>query len=236
MRGGAADLPGRHVARLQRDGALLGWAPPEADRILEAFRRLGEAVFGEGEGIIRVELRPDDAGRASVIARARSLGDEAPCWRGTLAPFVHPGRGAHPGVKHTEHPIWSRGRAHAADLGLDEALLCDEKRQLVEGARSALIVVLGDGTVAFADPALGGVASIGLAVLLEHASGLVARRIPVDAVQGAREVIAVNAVRGVRPIVAIDGREVGEGGPGPTAHRLAAAFDRAVQEESRSAR
>jgi branched-subunit amino acid aminotransferase/4-amino-4-deoxychorismate lyase len=239
VRWGEADFPARHIARLQRDAALIGSEPPEVDRILEAFSVLGRAVFGEGqetEGVIRLELRPDEVGRSMLIARARPLGADAPIWRGTLAPFVHPGGGAHPGVKHTERPVWTRGRAHATDLGLDEALLCDETDQLVEGARSALIVDLGDGALAFPDPALGGVASIGLAVLREHAGGLEPRCIPVGALREAREVIAVNAVRGVRPIVAIDGTDVGDGRAGPAARRLASAFDAALQEESRSSR
>ncbi len=236
VRDGVADFVERHIARLHRDCARVGLTAPDADRVVEVFRTLGRAAFAAGEGVIRLELRPRPAGDTVSIAIPRPLGDDAPIWRATLAPFNHPGPGQHPGVKLTDHAIWARARAHALDRALDEALLGDEGGQLVEGARSATLVVRSDGSLAFPDPDLGGVASIGLAVLSDHAQGLEARRIAVGSLRGAREVIAVNSVRGVRPIVSIDGFAVGDGRPGPVARRLAAVFDAAVQEESRSSR
>lgn len=232
------DFPLRHVERLQRDAPRLGLAAPEAERILEAFARLGRRAFGDREGIVRLELRPADAntGRAHLIGRARDLGDSPAAWRAIVAPFPHPGGGSHAGIKLTEHPCWTRGRASATEHGVDEALLADRAARLVEGARSALLVVDAAGAIAYPDADLGGVASIGLAVLIDRVPELTPRPIPVDSLRWAREVIAVNAVRGVRAVVAIDGRRVGDGGPGPVARRLAALFDAAIQAESRSAR
>jgi len=230
------DFPRRHVDRLQRDAPRLGLAAPEAEQILEAFRRLGRAVFADREGIVRLDVRPAPDGRARLVGRARGLGDTPAAWRAVVAPFVHSGCGAHAGIKLTEHACWSRGRAHATEHGVDEVLLADGAGDLVEGARSALLVVDEAGTLAYPDPALGGVASIGLAVLTDRVPELAACRIPVGSLSAAREVMAVNAVRGVRAVVAVDGRAVADGAPGPVARRLAAIFDAAIQEESRSAR
>jgi D-alanine transaminase len=236
VRDGVPDFARRHVDRLQRDAPRLGLAAPEADQILEAFHQLGRAVFADREGIVRLEVRPATDGRPHLIGRARGFGDSPAVWRAVIAPFVHPGPGTRSGIKLTEHPCWARGRAHATEHGVDEVGLADADGHLVEGARSALLIVDAAGTVSYPDPALGGVASIGLAVLTDRIPELAARRIPVGSLPGAREVLAVNAVRGVCAVLAVDDREVADGTPGPVARRLAAVFDAAIQEESRSAR
>jgi branched-subunit amino acid aminotransferase/4-amino-4-deoxychorismate lyase len=236
VRGGEATFRDRHVARLQRDARALGLPLPDAEAIARAFRALGRAVFGGGEGIVRLEASVTADGRGVLLASARPFDEGPAAWRVATAPFPHPGPAEAPGAKLSERPAWSRARALARDTGVDDVLMFDAAGRLVEGGRTNLVVVDAGGRAGYPAPALGAVAGLGLGVLLDAALGLAPTELDRTGLARAREVAAVNAVRGVRPIVAIDGVAVGDGRPGPRAAEWAAAFEAALQAGSRSAR
>jgi len=237
---GLATFAERHVARLRRDAAALDLAPPDADAVVGAFRTLGRAVFGEAVGVVRLQVVPGGGrrgtGTSRLVGTARPLGPEPGTWRAVRASCPHPGPAPAPGAKLAARPAWDEARDRARACGVDEALLCDADGRLVEGARSNVLLVDAAGRARFPDPALGAVAGIGLAVLRDATDDLAPGHLGATNVRSARELVAVNAVRGVRPIVALDDAPVGDGGPGPVARRLAAAFEAAAQAESRPSR
>jgi branched-subunit amino acid aminotransferase/4-amino-4-deoxychorismate lyase len=236
VRAGAPTLPARHADRLLRDARALGLPPPDPAVIAEAFAVLARLAFGPGEGIVRLQVGAHDDGHPALVGTTRPLGDDRATWRATVAPFAHPGPARAPGAKLATRPVWRRARAWAADHETDETLLFDAEDRLVEGARSNLVVVDGQGGLLHPEPGLGAVAGLALAVVTEREPALRPARIGRARLADARELLALNAVRGVRPITSIDGCLVGEGRPGPVAARLAAVFAAAIQEESRADR
>ena len=107
---------------------------------------------------------------------------------------------------------------------IDEAILIDSARHLVEGARTNLFCVLTDGTLATPPIDSGAVAGIARAVCLERIPEISERLVSIGDLERGRELIAVNAVRGAKPITALDGKPVGKGAPGPWSERLADAL------------
>jgi branched-subunit amino acid aminotransferase/4-amino-4-deoxychorismate lyase len=237
VRAGQAVHAARHVRRLQRDARTLGLSPPDETSVLAAFTALAESTFGTGEGIVRLDLGrgPDD--RCHLVGRTRALGAEPPVWRAVRAPGVHPEPDETAGVKRISSPVVERARRFASAAGADEALLFDARGCLVEGARSNLIVVAGDGRLLAPGPSRGAVAGVAREILCERlAAGAVGPLVEVDVEPGAlgeaSELVAVNAVRGARPVVSVDDMPVGDGSPGPWAARLARILDREASVES----
>ncbi|MDE0886796.1 MAG: aminotransferase class IV [Myxococcota bacterium] len=211
-----------HCARLTEDSLALGLPPPAPEAIREGFETLARAVFGDGPGIVRMATGEKPSGESLLVAEARALGPGGAAWRAAIAPFPHPGPGRHPGAKLSHVSEFEQARALCLESALDEVLLFDNRGRLVEGARSSLIVIDGEGRARTPSRALGGVKSIALAkIYARQPLALLAdpdlRRPDLDA---AREIIAVNAVRGARAITRLDGRAVGTGRAGEGARIL----------------
>jgi len=107
---------------------------------------------------------------------------------------------------------------------VDEVLLFDAKGLLVEGSRSNLLWVTREGRLYGPPLSLGAVEGLGLQVLREAGHEIGEANAQHEDLLEAREILAVNAVRGVMPIVELDGRPVGHGRVGTTAHVLNSAF------------
>lgn len=233
---GSPAFADRHVDRLRRDATSIGLPSPDPDEVRSALFELARAAFPAGPGIVRIKACAAGSDRVCLVGTARPLGDSSDAWQADVAPFPHPGPGEHPGTKLTERPVWTRARAMLAERGVDEVLLFDRAGQLVEGARSNLVVVSATGQPIHPDASLGAVAGIGLAVLTECVSELVPGPLRADDLERAREVIAVNAVRGPRAIVRLDARPVGDGRPGAFARMMSARFETQLQRSLRSTR
>jgi D-alanine transaminase/branched-chain amino acid aminotransferase len=103
-------------------------------------------------------------------------------------------------------------------------VLYHDGTHVAECARSALAIVQ-DGTLVTRRE--GVLASVSMTQLLGVARARMPveeRAITLEELHAADEVLSTGAVRGVVPIVAIDGRPVGDGGVGPHARALFAAF------------
>lgn len=223
--GGVARHGERHARRLVRDAAALALGTIDPGRCLEAFARLGVASFGAGAGIVRLQASRDGDGRARLVGVTRALGPARDAFVAVDACFAHPGPAPWGGAKVTGHLHHVLARDAATRAGADEALLFDVAGRLVEGARTNLVALLADGTLATPPAARGGVAGVALAIVREREPALVERDLGRDDVATARELVALNAVRGAIAIVRLDGAPVGDGAPGPCARRLAALLD-----------
>jgi D-alanine transaminase len=221
---GRVRLGVRAAVRLARDATRLGLAAPDPSLVLAALAELGAAAFGEGAGVVRLQASTAAGGALRLVGTARPLGPEPQAWSALVAPFFHEGPAPWDGAKIAGHPriVLARGAATAA--GCEEALLFDEAGRLVEGARTSLLAVLGDGSLVAPPLARGGVRSVAREVVAEALGGLAERDLSRADLADAREIVALNAVRGAVAIVLLEGRAVGEGVPGPAARRLQEVF------------
>jgi len=222
-----------HAARLVRDARALGLGALDPALVERALAELGRAAFGDaGEGVVRVQAGRDAGGGVHLVATARALGPEPAGWRAVRSPVVHPGPGAWPGAKRSDHPALARARALAEAAGADEALLFDAAGRLVEGARTTPFVVLSDGAPVTPPAARGGVAGVARALLLARVPEVRERDVDAGDLAGARELVLANAVRGAAAAVTLDGAPLCGGRPGPWRARLAAALDDADAEDA----
>ncbi len=219
--GGRAHLATYHVRRLRRDATRLGLADVDEDLVRRALAELGEAVFGAGEGIVRIEARRGEGGATRLVGVPRPLDSDPATWESIRAPFPHPGPTRYAGCKLSDFAPYTRARAAARAGGVQECLLFDGDDRLVEGSGSNLWVHAASGKLLTPALALGPVAGIAREVVLERVPEAREGEVRADALRTAREIVAVNAVRGARAIVRVDGAPVGPGRAGPWAERLA---------------
>jgi 4-amino-4-deoxychorismate lyase len=226
VRAGRLRFGDRHARRIVRDARRLAIGSVDPGRVIAALEETAEAAFGPGgDGIVRVQASRDGSGRVHLVAVPRHPGAEPAAWTACRAPFPHEGPTPWSGAKVTNHLLFALAADHARAHGVEETLLLDSERYLVEGSRSNLIVVGEDGRLATPDLARGGVAGVGLEVLGERDPSIRVRHIRDGELSAVSELIAVNAIRGPRPIVRLDGGTVGDGEPGEQARRLARLFD-----------
>jgi branched-subunit amino acid aminotransferase/4-amino-4-deoxychorismate lyase len=225
--GGRARFAARHAARLVRDAAALGLGALEPAAPLAAFEELGHAAFGGEEGVLRLQVSRSADGTTRLVGVARPTGAEPAAWTAIVAPFAHEGPGPWGGAKHTGHPRVALARAAARAADCDEALLFDAAGRLVEGARTSLVVVRGDGRLVAPPLARGGVRSVAREIVSQAEGELAETDLLLPDLLLAREIVALNAVRGAAAVVRLAGRQVGDGAPGRHAVRLREVIARA---------
>jgi branched-subunit amino acid aminotransferase/4-amino-4-deoxychorismate lyase len=211
----------KHIERIQRDAARMGFGTIDAEAILNAFHQLSEAAFGRDEGVIRVRVVCSrETGDVRICADSRPLGSEPAVWHGIVAPFPHTGPDGWAGVKLMNRDLYARAHDYSAIAKVDETLLFDANGFLVEGSRSNILVVTSDGVLSTPDLVLGAVSGIAQDILREGVPEIATRAIRVHDVCDAREVIATNAVRGACAIVSLGEITIANGEPGPWCERL----------------
>ena len=207
----------RHVRRLRRDAEKLGLDAPSAEVCHEALATLTAEAFPDGEGIVRLELRPDARGRARLVGSTRPLGDEPRVLSAVVSDVEHPGPGPALGAKLCARSVFEEAFERARRVGAQEALLVDREAWVVEGARTNVAGVDAAG-VAWTPPlARGAVGGLAREIVLESLGSLCEMDVPREALASAREIVVLNAVRGARPVVRLDGRPVDPGSPAPSA-------------------
>jgi branched-chain amino acid aminotransferase len=212
----------RHGERLAGDARRLGLGALAPERAAAALAEAARAAFGSRAGVVRLQASRGADGALRLLGLPRELGPEPGAWAAIGSTIAHEGPGPFGGAKLAAHPRAEAARAEARAAGCEEALLFDAAGRLVEGARTALVVVR-EANEAVAPPAeRGGVASVALAIARAEGFAFAPADLGRAEVAGAREIVALNAVRGAVPIVRLDGRPVGTGSPGPVAERLRA--------------
>lgn len=223
IRAGAPTFAQRHVRRLRRDARALGLPAVDPALLSRALAELARAAFGGGDGVVRLSLSRDGEGAPHVVGRAAALGDDPPAWRAVTAPLPHPGALLAGGPKLTHRLYQALAGDAARAARADEALLFDSAGWLVEGSRTNVVALAGDGVLCTPPAARGAVAGIAL-----EAAG---ERLPIEPrdlsradLFAARGVAVLNAVRGARALVALDDAELGAES-GALAARLNAVLD-----------
>jgi len=213
----------RHWRRLESGARALDLGAVDERRFRHALDSLARAAFPDGEGVVRLQLSRDGSGRTRLIGVPRPLGVDSPEWSARVI-VAEPSMALPGGHKLTNRLALALSGEVAAAHGDDEALIFDARGRLVEGSRSNVVVVLGDGSVVTPPLERGAVSGVARQVVIERIREIAERDVHRSTLDSAREIIAVNAVRGARPIVRLDGRPVGPGRPGPWCARLAGAL------------
>ena len=217
--GGVARWGDRHADRLQRDARALGLGEVDSADVARAFRELGLAAFGDGEGIVRLQVG-QVGGRLQLVGIPRWVGAEPAAWTAASSPLPHPGRAPWGNAKLSGNPALALIRRWTREQGVDEALIYDAEGYLIEGTRSNLFVVTQSGELCVPDLDRGGVRGIARDLAMQSGARARARNISASDVSRCRELIALNSVRGARPVLELDGKPVGDGRPGPRAAEL----------------
>jgi branched-chain amino acid aminotransferase len=215
---------GRHLRRIQRDARNVDIGEVPLEKVRQAFDELGRHAFGEGTGIVRVEAMREGNGSVRIEAEARTLGPEPESWRAIVAPIPHSGPDAWSGAKLLHRKLYEEARELSLAAGVDESILVDGDGNLVEGARTNLVVIDEGGHPHTPDLRLGAVAGLARELLSERIPELTSRVLDLDELRRAQEIVATNAVRGACPITELDGAPIGNGRPGPWSQRFEKAF------------
>ena len=212
---GRVALLDRHLGRLAGSAAALGLEGiPSTDALRAA---VAEALAAAPTGPLRVRLCATP--RPTLLVEVTP---EPPLGEPTAASAVTVRGGWLPGNRIAEHKTlsyaghrWSQRTAQAA--GADHALLLDTDGRLGEAAIASVFCVSGgEVRTAAAEGLLAGVARGVVCDALP-----VGEEAPTEALwRAADEIVLTNAVRGAIAVTSVDGAPVGDGSPGPVAHRM----------------
>jgi branched-chain amino acid aminotransferase len=232
-----------HLARLRAGAAVLG-LPLPADDELESAIRQTLAVNDLSEAVVRLTvsrgiptergLLPDPEPKVSVVVHARPFaGYPAELYeRGMRAITSSIRRNECSPLANIKSLSYLENvliRREAAERGADEALLLNISGNLACASAANLFLVLGDSLVTpdLASGALPGtMRELVLGELAPRADlSLDERSVRPGELATVNEAFLTSALLGVMPLTDVDGRQVGEGTPGPVARGLASRLD-----------
>lgn len=205
----------RHIARLARSAAGMGFPSPDIEEARDALLAVCAANPElAGGGRIRVTLTSGagplgsdraQAGPTLTVAAAPAVG-----WPPTAtvarSPWPRNERSPLVGLKSTSYAENVLALAHAKGIGAGEALLGNLAGDLCEGTGSNVFVVL-DGQLVTPPLSSGCLAGITRELVLEWCAeaGLVVqeRAVPVEALDAAEEIFLTSSTRDVHPVVEV---------------------------------
>jgi 4-amino-4-deoxychorismate lyase len=232
-----------HLERLAGSAERLGL--PRVD--VAGFRELvGEALGAsvEREAVLRLYVTPGREGgsRPTELAMVSTLPPDLDERRArglrmiTVELGIEPGvRAGAPwllgGVKSTSYAVNMAAEAEARRRDADDAVFLANGRIVLEGPVTNVWWRAGRDLFT-PGLELGILAGVTRATLLEQAAELDYRvhegAYPVEELAAAEEAFTSSSVREVMPAIELDGRPIGDGGPGPAAFELQASLRRAA--------
>ena len=231
-----------HIARFRQSMLGLRMSPPESDADIKAIAM----------ACVRLaQLRDAYVGMDCLRGRPRPGQPAHPAYaRNYLAVFARPfvwlispevqQRGAHlvvaqvprvpdasfdPRIKNFQWGDLTRASFEAHDRGADAAVLLDARGYVTEGPGYNVFAVIA-GTVVVSDH--GALEGITRRTVLELCAELgipsQVREYSVAELRGADEIFLSTTAGGVMPVASLDGRTLGNGGPGEISSRLRATY------------
>ena len=234
--GRLADAAG-HFTRLARSLGELRIAAPMSDAALkillaETLRRNrvtdGLVYLQVTRGVARRDHAfPDPPVAPSLVITAKAVDHasaEARAAKGVAVITLPESRWARCDIKTVNLLPNVLAKQAAREVGAAEAWFVDDLGLITEGASSNAWIVDGDGALRTRDiqaNILRGVTR-GSLLAIAAAAGLTLEERPftVEEARGAREAFITGAGTLVMPVVRVDGRDLGDGAPGPVAKRL----------------
>lgn len=236
----------RHIARLDRSLAELRirWpmTPAALGVVLREVVRRNRVVDGlvylqVTRGVaLRDHAFPVAAVSPALVVTAKSIpiaSRDARASEGVAVITVPDNRWARVDIKTIAllPNVLAKQMAHEA--GAFEAWFVDREGFVTEGASTNAWIVSADGGLVTRPAETGILRGVTRTVLLDVAAGeglrLEERRFSVAEALAAREAFLTSATTAVTPIVRIDGKNVGNGRPGPLANRLRPALRAAAE-------
>lgn len=224
-----------HMDKLASDAGALGLTPPDAETLANEAQAL---LGGQARGVLKILLwRRSAAGRGYAPATAQTdrllLLGPAPAYdarhwqdgiQATISAVHLASQPQLAGAKHLnrlEQVLASRDWPE----GVSEALMCDDRQQLVCGSRSNLFWVR-DGEVHTASLDRCGVAGMMRARVIALCGTLsipfALRSLPLAALAGVEEAFVTNSLIGIWPLRSVDQQHWTA--PGPRTRQLMAAL------------
>jgi branched-chain amino acid aminotransferase len=239
VRDGVPFALSRHLARLERSLAGMGFAGPGEDVVRTA---VAAVVADSGGSAPRARLRITVTSGSGPLGSER--GDGAPTlvvtatpatgWPPTTqlatVPWVRNERSAVAGLKTTSYAENAIALAAAHRLGASEAVLADTQGRLCEGTGSNVFVVV-DGVVLTPSLVCGALPGITRDLVLLWGGEVAEVRetdLPYAVLETADEVFITSSTRDVHPVDRVDERVLEQG---PVTASLAAAFARRAAAE-----
>ena len=229
----------RHLARLERSLAGLGFAGPGDGRVREAVAAVVEDA-GDNAGFARMRITvtsgvgPLGSDRGTVRPTLVVTCAPAKAWPPTSSlatvPWVRNERSAVAGLKTTSYAENAVALAEAHRRGASEAVFADTQGRLCEGTGSNVFVVV-DGELLTPHLRCGALAGITRELVLEWAPAVAPVReadLPYDVLMSADEVFITSSTRDVHPVDRIDGRQLAVG---PVTTDVAAEFARRAAQD-----
>ncbi len=224
----------KHLGRLEEGCATTGIAMPARTELDRAARAVMEAN-GLKDARMRITvtsgpgppglLRGD--GPPTVLVVAVPLSPWPPTTTAVTSSVRRDERGRLAGVKTVSLAESVTAMAEARAAGADEALVLNSRGELCE-ATTANVFLVHDGIAATPPLEAGCLAGITREHVLQL--GAVERLLSQEDVGTAAEAFLTSSTREVQPLVAVDGREIGNGRPGPVTARLAEEYSQLVRE------
>ncbi|CAB4937517.1 unannotated protein [freshwater metagenome] len=222
----------RHLARLERSLAGMGFAGPDPSSVRAA---VAAVISRSGMEASRARLRVTVTSGSGPLGSER--GDGPPTLIVTLTPtqrwpqstavatvpWVRNERSALVGLKSTSYAENAIALASAQRRGASEALLADTRGRLSEGTGSNIFVVVA-GEVLTPSLDSGCLAGVTRELLIEWSrdfGGISETDLPYEVLFSADEVFLSSSTRDVHPVHKVDSRELPVG---PVATDLAAMF------------
>lgn len=217
----------RHLARLARGAAVLGFAVPyPRDTIVAAIGRVLVAT-GDGDSVIRITLTrgpaprgllPPATPRPSLMITAGRLQPPAGVARAIIARSTRRNEMSPVStIKSLNYLDNILARQEADDVGAQEAILLNTKGR-VAGATIANVFAVIGGILVTPPVSEGALPGIRRGLLLEQGRA-VERGLTEAALKAASEIFLTNSL-GLRAVVALDDVAIGDGLPGPVLRSL----------------
>jgi D-alanine transaminase len=238
-----------HLDRLERSLSMLEMAMPMGRAALtlvmnEVVRRNrvrdGLLYLQITRGALRRDHPiPEISPRPTLIMTARSIppASVAAKYRdGVKAITLADERWARRDIKTTQLLPNLLARTAARRAGALEAVLVDNDGFVTEGAVTSFWIVDGDGNIITRDLSNAILPGVTRRVILEAAAEaqvtIIERKFTVDEARAAREAFLSSASGAAVPVVAIDGKQIGDGRPGPVTRRIHELYARKAGIES----
>ncbi|MET3601712.1 D-amino-acid transaminase [Martelella mangrovi] len=239
--GKLVDFPG-HMARLRRSLFEVELALPHSDEeVLEIHRQLIARNALE-EGLIYLQVSRGAADRDFMypaedvpptfvmFTQKKALIDNPVADRGQKIILVEDQRWHRRDIKTVQllYPVLAKNTARRA--GADDAWMVEDGC-ITEGCSNNAYIVTQEGTLVTRELSTEILSGITRQSVLKCADDLQIRveerPFTVEEIRQAREAFSTSASGFVNPVVSVDGTAVGDGKPGPVAHRLREVYIRA---------
>ena len=226
-----------HLDRLERSLGLLEMNMPMGRAALGLV--MGEVVRRNRvrDGLLYLQVSrgalrrdhpiPDHPPRPTLILTARSIPPaalEIKYREGVKAITAPDERWARRDIKTTQLLPNLLARTAAKRAGALEAVLVDDDGFVTEGAVTSFWIVDADGNIVTRDLSNSILPGVTRRVMLEAAAEaqitIIERKFTVAEAKSAREAFLSSASGAAVPVIAIDGKQIGDGRPGPIARRI----------------